>query len=118
MTDITRETSAPTTKTSAAKTSGRATEDDMEGMSYLETLPRKIVTTYMPLSLIVFVLLFPFYWMALTSVKPDEQLLDLETVNPFWTTAPIPINKKIGRTMWMRMSAIMWTPVLGFETTS
>jgi multiple sugar transport system permease protein len=24
------------------------------------------------------VLLFPFYWMALTAIKPDEQLLDLE----------------------------------------
>jgi multiple sugar transport system permease protein len=34
------------------------------------------------------VLLFPFYWMALTSVKPDNQLLDFDTVNPFWTTAP------------------------------
>jgi multiple sugar transport system permease protein len=34
------------------------------------------------------VLLFPFYWMALTSIKPDEQLLDLETYNPFWTWNP------------------------------
>ena len=33
-------------------------------------------------------LLFPFYWMALTAIKPDEQLLDLERFNPFWTTAP------------------------------
>ena len=34
------------------------------------------------------VLLFPFYWMALTAIKPDEQLLDLDKFNPFWTTAP------------------------------
>src|SRR5262249_58138307 len=34
------------------------------------------------------VLLFPFYWMALTAIKPDEQLLDLEKFNPFWTTTP------------------------------
>ncbi len=33
-------------------------------------------------------LLFPFYWMALTAVKPDEQLLDLERYNPFWTWSP------------------------------
>jgi len=36
----------------------------------------------------VIVLLFPFYWMALTAVKPDEQLLDLETYSPFWTWTP------------------------------
>jgi len=34
------------------------------------------------------VLLFPFYWMALTAIKPDEQLLDLNTYNPFWTWNP------------------------------
>ena len=33
-------------------------------------------------------LLFPFYWMALTSIKPDEQLLNLEKFNPFWTWTP------------------------------
>jgi multiple sugar transport system permease protein len=26
--------------------------------------------------------------MALTAIKPDEQLLDLDKFNPFWTTAP------------------------------
>ena len=62
--------------------------DDTEGMSYLERFPQRFVTTYMPLGLILIVLLFPFYWMALTSVKPDNQLLDFDTVNPFWTTAP------------------------------
>ena len=34
------------------------------------------------------VLLFPFYWMALTAIKPDEQLLNLEKFNPFWTWNP------------------------------
>ncbi len=57
-------------------------------MSYLHTLPRRLVTLYLPLSIILFVLLFPFYWMALTSIKPDEQLLDLETFSPFWTWNP------------------------------
>jgi multiple sugar transport system permease protein len=65
-----------------------ATADHSEGMSYLESLPRRLVTLYLPLSIIVIVLLFPFYWMALTAIKPDEQLLDLNTFNPFWTTAP------------------------------
>jgi multiple sugar transport system permease protein len=62
--------------------------DDSEGMSYLETLPGRLVTLYLPLGIIVIVLLFPFYWMALTSIKPDEQLLDLDTFNPFWTWNP------------------------------
>ena len=57
-------------------------------MSYLETLPRRLVTLYLPLAIILVVLLFPFYWMALTSIKPDEQLLNLERFNPFWTWTP------------------------------
>src|SRR5215467_10701320 len=65
-----------------------ATVDHSEGMSYLESLPRRLVTVYAPLAVIVSVLLFPFYWMALTAIKPDDQLLDMDRVNPFWTTAP------------------------------
>jgi multiple sugar transport system permease protein len=64
------------------------TGDDSEGMSYLHSLPRRLVTVYLPLSIILLVLLFPFYWMALTSIKPDEQLLDLDTYSPFWTWNP------------------------------
>jgi multiple sugar transport system permease protein len=59
-----------------------------EGMDYLDTLPRRIVTVYVPLVLIMIVLLFPFYWMVLTAIKPDEQLLDLDRFNPFFVVAP------------------------------
>ena len=62
--------------------------DHSEGMSYLHSVPRRLVTLYLPLSIILLVLLFPFYWMALTAVKPDEQLLDLNKFNPFWTWTP------------------------------
>jgi multiple sugar transport system permease protein len=62
--------------------------DESEGMSYLSTLPQRLVTLYLPLSLIVLVLLFPFYWMTVTAVKPKEHLLDLDTHNPFWTVSP------------------------------
>src|SRR5581483_6167405 len=62
--------------------------DHTEGMNYLHSLPKRIVTLYLPLGVIVVVLLFPFYWMALTAIKPDDQLLDMDTVSPFWTTAP------------------------------
>src|SRR5688500_11540676 len=59
-----------------------------EGMSYLESLPSRLVRVYLPLSIILIVLLFPFYWMALTAIKPDDQLLDLNTYSPFWTWNP------------------------------
>jgi multiple sugar transport system permease protein len=62
--------------------------DASEGMSYLSTLPQRLVTLYLPLSLILLVLLFPFYWMAVTAVKPKEHLLDLDAYNPFWTLSP------------------------------
>ena len=65
-----------------------AADDHSVGMSYLESLPRRLVTVYLPLSIIMIVLLFPFYWMALSAVKPDAQLIDLNTYNPFWTWNP------------------------------
>jgi multiple sugar transport system permease protein len=55
-----------------------AVGDHSEGMSYLSTLPQRVVRTYIPLILIVFVLLFPFYWMTMTAIKPKEHLLDLD----------------------------------------
>lgn len=65
----------------------KAATTDMVGMSYLDTLPRKVVTVYLPLVAFLIVLLFPFYWMAVTSVKPDAELLTREG-NPFWVVAP------------------------------
>ena len=65
-----------------------AKSDESEGMSYLESLPRRLVTLYLPLFIILVVLLFPFYWMGLTAIKPDEQLIDMETYNPFWVIHP------------------------------
>src|SRR5262249_452102 len=65
-----------------------ARTDKAEGLSYLDSLPRRLVTLYLPPRIILFVLLFPFYWMGLTAVKPDEQLIDMDRFNPFWTTAP------------------------------
>ena len=62
--------------------------DDAEGMSYLSYLPRRIVVIYLPLAIFVFVLLFPFYWMAITAVKPNSQLTDYENYSPFWVVGP------------------------------
>ena len=71
-----------------SKAPASAQSDDSDGMSYLESLPRRLVTLYLPLFVILVVLLFPFYWMGLTSIKPDEQLIDMEKYNPFWVVHP------------------------------
>jgi multiple sugar transport system permease protein len=68
-------------------TAATATVTDTSGMGFLETRMRRTVTVYLPLLVFVFVLLFPFYWMAITSVKPDHELLSREG-NPFWVMAP------------------------------
>ena len=60
---------------------------DSGGMSFLESVPRRAVTVYLPLVVFLIVLLFPFYWMAITSVKPDAELLSREG-NPFWVIGP------------------------------
>ncbi|TFZ02686.1 carbohydrate ABC transporter permease [Ramlibacter henchirensis] len=65
----------------------KASDNDTQGMAYLASLPRRVVTLYIPLLIFVFVLLFPFYWMAVTSFKPDNELLS-RSGNPFWVIAP------------------------------
>ena len=65
----------------------KADEADQGGMDFLQSTPRKVVTVYLPLLIFLFVLLFPFYWMVITSVKPDQELLSRDG-NPFWVVAP------------------------------
>lgn len=60
---------------------------DNGGMSYLDTTATKLIKTYLPLCLFLFVLLFPFYWMAITTFKPDNELLSRDG-NPFWIISP------------------------------
>ena len=60
---------------------------DQGGMGFLQTTRHKIVTVYVPLLIFLFILLFPFYWMAITSVKPDNELLS-RSGNPFWVIQP------------------------------
>ena len=62
-------------------------DNDSSGMSFLDTLPRRVVTVFIPLGIFVFVLLFPFYWMTITSFKPDNELLARDG-NPFLVIAP------------------------------
>jgi multiple sugar transport system permease protein len=60
---------------------------DNGGMSYLDTTSTKLLKTYLPLGLFLFVLLFPFYWMGVTTFKPDNELLSRDG-NPFWIISP------------------------------
>ncbi|MFO1396075.1 MAG: carbohydrate ABC transporter permease [Burkholderiales bacterium] len=56
-------------------------------MDYLTSLPRRVVTVYVPLGVFLVVLLFPFYWMGITAFKPNEELLSRDG-NPFWVRSP------------------------------
>jgi multiple sugar transport system permease protein len=60
---------------------------DSQGMDFLQTSGRRWMTTYIPIALFLFVLLFPFYWMGMTAFKPNEELLARDG-NPFWVSSP------------------------------
>ena len=49
---------------------------------------RRVMMIYLPLSCFVLILLFPFYWMAITSFKPNAELLNYKEHNPFWISSP------------------------------
>jgi multiple sugar transport system permease protein len=65
---------------------------DSAGMNYLENLPRRLVTVYLPLVIFIIVLLFPFYWMGVTTFKPNDELYNYSDHNPFWITNPTLAN--------------------------
>ncbi|MBV8869911.1 MAG: carbohydrate ABC transporter permease, partial [Acetobacteraceae bacterium] len=69
-----------------AKTFARAT-DAPERLSW-DSGARRMVTVYLPLALFIIVLLFPFYWMAITAIKPDNEMYDYSKYNPFWVHSP------------------------------
>jgi len=60
----------------------------LSGMAYLDRTPRRLVTLYLPLGLMLVFLLFPFYWMAVTAFKPDAEMYDYEKFNPFLIAHP------------------------------
>ncbi|SDA96539.1 carbohydrate ABC transporter permease [Mesorhizobium qingshengii] len=71
----------------AIETTNRPDTDE-GGMGYLQSLPRRLVTVYLPLLVFVIVLLFPFYWMTITAVKPNLEMTDYANFNPFWVVHP------------------------------
>src|SRR5262249_16987668 len=52
---------------------------------------RRLVFFYVPMAMFLVFLLFPFYWMIITSFRPDGELYrpwNSVNYNPFWTTRP------------------------------
>ena len=64
------------------------TDKERDGVIDWSSGPRRFITLYLPLSVFVLVLLFPFYWMAITAIKPNGELLDYKNNNPFWVKSP------------------------------
>ena len=64
------------------------------GMDFLLTRQRKFVTVYLPLAVFTFVLLFPFYWMTITTFKSNDDIYDYEKNSPFWVFNPTLHNIK------------------------
>ncbi len=58
-----------------------------EAMAW-DSKARRMVTIYLPLACFVLILLFPFYWMTVTAFKPNAELFDYKTYNPFWIGSP------------------------------
>lgn len=70
------------------------TDKESDGVIDWSSGPRRFITLYLPLSIFVLILLFPFYWMAITAIKPNAELLDFKNHNPFWVTSPTLDNIK------------------------
>jgi multiple sugar transport system permease protein len=47
----------------------------------------RILSIWLPLGLFIVVTLFPFYWMAITSVKPDRELYNVRAAQ-YWVVQP------------------------------
>jgi len=76
----------------------------------LDSRSRQFFTTYLPLLAFLFVLLFPFYWMGVTTFKPDNELLSRDG-NPFWIISPTlaHIDKLLFKTEYPQW---MWNTVV------
>ena len=70
------------------QTATHPVQDDIVGMQQHDTMMRKIMVIYLPLIVFLFVLLFPFYWMAITAIKPNHQLTNYRDFSPFWVVGP------------------------------
>ena len=82
------------TDAAAAIDAAATTAPERQGAINWDSVPRRIVTLYLPLGLFILVLLFPFYWMAVTTFKPNNELYNYKEHNPFWVSSPTLQNIK------------------------
>jgi len=87
------------------------TDKEREGVIDWSSGPRRFIMLYLPLSVFLLVLLFPFYWMAITAIKPNAELLDYKNNNPFWVKSPTleNINKLLFQTDYPQW---LWTTMM------
>ncbi len=81
------------------------------GVIQWESLPRRVITLWLPLTCFVVVLLFPFYWMGITALKSNEELYNYKEFNPFWVHAPTlaNINRLLFETDYPRWLTVTMT---------
>ena len=65
-----------------------ANTPERQGAMNWDSLPRRVVTVYLPLFVFVIILLFPFYWMTITTLKPNNELYNYKDFNPLWVSSP------------------------------
>ncbi|MBV9113293.1 MAG: carbohydrate ABC transporter permease [Hyphomicrobiales bacterium] len=78
--------------TDAALSTKEPAAPERLGVISWESGPRKLVTVYLPLACFVIVLLFPFYWMTITTFKPNNELYNYKDFNPLFVHSPTLAN--------------------------
>jgi multiple sugar transport system permease protein len=98
-----------------AAEAGAVTEPDGPQMMSWDSRARRVVTIYIPLAIFLIVLLFPFYWMTITTFKPDVELLNYKDNNPFWINSPTldNIRKLLFDTQYPRWLVITMSVAIG-----
>jgi multiple sugar transport system permease protein len=70
-----------------------------------DTFRGRLFRVYIPVAFFTFVTLFPFYWMAITSIKSNSELLD-HTKNPLFVLQP---NLQNYLDLFSKTNFIRWT---------
>jgi len=65
----------------------------------------RLLRVYIPVAIFTFITLFPFYWMAITSIKSNSELLD-HTKNPLFVLQP---NLQNYADLFLKTNFIRWT---------
>jgi multiple sugar transport system permease protein len=99
----------------AASAPAAVTEAEGPQIMSWDSRARRVVTIYVPIACFVLILLFPFYWMAITAFKPNNELLDYTNNNPFWITSPTldNIRKLLFETNYPRWLTITMSVAFG-----